>query len=598
MRPSSRSRSDHRSLPPAGVGKEELRAIVLKPYLLRLRDERGEPAARALLSTIGIPTTVLDNETAWISIAAARRALSALATALGDDAIAERGAWMTHPETLGAYVRMLRVASKPLDAYGYLTANAAETTRVGSYHLDQLGRERVRIVYTPHPDTEAEQNDLLMCRARRAELASVPRLWGLADAEVEEQTCLAHGDASCTYELRWIPAARRRGPLPGAALGGVMCGGAVAASGSLLATGIGGVVGAGLGALIGVLARRNAQERAAHVFETHRIAALERGLELRGQTPALPGDLTGAVLGGKYQILRKIGSGGIGAVYAAEHTALGSEVAIKVLRGAAAADAAEIARLRREAQVQVSIEHPCVVRTFDLDQMPDGSIYVVMELLRGMSLSERLKTRGPVAPGFGIPVFMQVCRALDAAHELGIVHRDLKPGNIFICEDQSVKVLDFGMSKFAEAETLTQDGYTLGTPEYMSPEQCIGAPVEPRSDLYAFGVLMYEALTGEIPIQGRNRRELLELHQRAVPPGMRERRPDLPIPEALDNAVMACLAKRAAERPANARELERMLAAVPHEGLVRDYPPGTPRRYRPADGPERKFRNPARDRGR
>ncbi len=286
------------------------------------------------------------------------------------------------------------------------------------------------------------------------------------------------------------------------------------------------------------------------------------------------------MLGGKYRILRKIGSGGIGAVYAAEHMALGSEVAVKVLRGAAAVDAAEIARLRREAQVQVSIEHPNVVRTFDLDEMPDGSIYVVMELLRGMSLSERLKSRGPVAPGYGIPVFMQVCRALDAAHEIGIVHRDLKPGNVFICEDRTVKVLDFGMSKFAEAESLTQDGYTLGTPEYMSPEQCIGAPVEPRTDLYAFGVLMYEALTGEIPIQGRNRRELLELHQRFLPTSMRERRPDLAIPPELDAAVMACLGKRAAERPPSAQELERRLAAVPPQGLVFEYPAGTPRRRR------------------
>jgi serine/threonine protein kinase len=284
------------------------------------------------------------------------------------------------------------------------------------------------------------------------------------------------------------------------------------------------------------------------------------------------------VLGGKYRILRKIGSGGIGAVYAAEHVALGSEVAIKVLRGAAAADASEIARLRREAQVQVSIEHPNVVRTFDLDQMPDGSIYVVMELLRGMSIAERLKASGPLAPGFAIPIFTQVCRALDAAHRLGVIHRDLKPGNVFVCEDRSVKVLDFGMSKFAEAESLTQDGYTLGTPEYMSPEQCIGAPVEPRTDFYAFGVLMYEALTGEIPIRGNNRRELLELHQRAVPPSMQKRRPDLNLPEELDAIVMACMSKRAAERPRSARELERLLAQVPSEGMIYEYPPGTPRR--------------------
>ena len=207
-----------------------------------------------------------------------------------------------------------------------------------------------------------------------------------------------------------------------------------------------------------------------------------------------------------------------------------------------------------------------------LDQMPDGSIYVVMELLHGMSLAQRLKLQGPVAPGFAIPMFIQVCHALTAAHTLGIVHRDLKPGNIFICEDNSIKVLDFGMSKLGESESLTQDGYTLGTPEYMAPEQCIGAPVDPRTDLYAFGVLMYEALTGDLPIRGRNRRELLELHQREIPRPMRLVRPDLDIPEGLDAAVMLCVRKRAAERPPTARELERMLKEIPTAGLLVEYP--------------------------
>jgi serine/threonine-protein kinase len=573
MRPSR----ERKSLPQTGGGKEELRATILKPYLLRLRDERGEPATRALLSTVGVPLSVLEDESVWLSMAAARRALAAIAVALGEHAITHRGAWMTHPETLGAYVRMLRVASRPLDAYRYLTANAGENTRVGSFEFHEASRTRARIVYRPRAEAASEQNDRLLCLARRSELEAVPRIWGLPDASVEDVTCLARGDDSCTYAVRWNPSRSRRAPASALACG-VLCSGAVAASGSWLAAGIAGAVGAGLGAAIGALSDRIAEERAARVFEKNRIAALERGLELKGQFRMPPGDLTGTVLGGKYRILRKIGSGGIGAVYAAEHIALGSQVAIKVLRGAAAADAAEIARLRREAQVQVSIEHPNVVRVFDLDQMPDGSIYVVMELLRGYSLAERLRERGPVAPGEGIPVFRQVCHALDAAHRLGVVHRDLKPGNIFICEDRSVKVLDFGMSKLSGAESLTQDGYTLGTPEYMSPEQCIGAPVDARADIYAFGALMYEALTGEIPLRGRHRRELLDLHQRTMPYYMRDRRPDLEIPQELDAAVMTCLAKRAAERPATARHLDQLLGAVPTENLVHEYPAGTPRR--------------------
>jgi serine/threonine-protein kinase len=249
-----------------------------------------------------------------------------------------------------------------------------------------------------------------------------------------------------------------------------------------------------------------------------------------------------------------------------------------VLRGAAARDGGEIARLRREAYIQVHIEHPNVARVMDLDQMPDGSIYVIMERLVGRSLADKLARDGLVTPGFAVPVFIGVCRALAAAHKKGVVHRDLKPGNVFLCEDGTSKVLDFGMSKLASAEALTQTGYTLGTPEYMAPEQCIGAQVEARTDVYALGVLMYEALTGELPIIAQSRRELLDLHQRQVPIPMRQRRPDLDIPEALDAVIMKCLKKRMNDRPKGAGELEQMLAAIPTEGLPLAYPPGTARR--------------------
>jgi eukaryotic-like serine/threonine-protein kinase len=264
-------------------------------------------------------------------------------------------------------------------------------------------------------------------------------------------------------------------------------------------------------------------------------------------------------------------------VHAAEHIGLGTQVAVKVLRGAAAKDGSEIARLRREAQVASALDHPNVVKVLDLDQLQDGSIFVVMELLRGRSLAEKLHKDGPLAPGMAIKVFRQVCLALAAAHDLGVVHRDLKPGNVFLCEDgETAKVLDFGMSKLAVGATgdekLTQDGYTLGTPEYMAPEQCIGATVEPRTDLYELGVLMYEALTGDLPIKSQNRRELLDLHQRQIPPPMRQRRPDLPIPRELDEAVAQCLRKRVQDRPESARAFERMLAAIPLEGVPMTYP--------------------------
>ncbi|HWA78049.1 MAG TPA: serine/threonine-protein kinase [Polyangiaceae bacterium] len=556
-------RRDRPNLPTSGVGREEVRAALLKPYLLRLRDERGDAAVRALLSTVGIPASVVDNDSGWLSVAAARRALTALHTALGHRALEARGPWMTHPEVLGAYVRMLRVAGSPADAYRYLAANSGESTRIGTYELGPVGPNHVELSYRPRPEAEAEQDDALLCLARQAELVSVPRIWGFPDARVVHPKCIAEGAEECRYVLDWNAADRQRWLILGALLGAAVCGGLVSISGSFIAGGIAALLGLGFGATLSSLLTRVREERAARAFEKNRIAALERGLELHGHFRDAAGELAGVTLGGKYRILRKIGSGGIGAVYAAEHIALGSHVAVKVLRGAAAIDASEIARLRREARVQVSIEHPNVIRVLDLDQLPDGSIYVVMELLQGRSLAARLKAGGPLPVSEAVPLFRQVCKALSAAHQLGVVHRDLKPGNIFLCDDRLIKVLDFGMSKFAEAESLTQDGYTLGTPEYMSPEQCIGAPVDPRTDLYAFGVMMYEALTGSLPITGKSRREFLELHQRTIPPSMRERRPDLDIPVELDEAVMRCLKKRASERPASARELDKALAKVP-----------------------------------
>lgn len=573
----SEVRHSNRFIPPMGGGKEELRSGLLVPYLLRLRDERGESAARALLATVGIPASIFEGDPEWISVAAASRALDALRVALGEDAILSRGAWATHPEALGAYVRMLRVASQPLDAYQYLAAHASESTRVGTYETFEQGRHSLCMEYHPRFDVEPDQRYRSLCQARIAELKGVTTIWGLPEAQVTETECISDNGSVCRYLVRWaVP--RPRGIMLGALAGGILSGGVTAAAGNLSAALLGTLAGAGLGGAVGALSRSVALERTSRVFEKHRIAALERGLEIRGQFRDAGGDLSGSLLGGKYRILRKIGSGGIGAVYAAKHVALGSQVAIKVLRGAAAMDASEIARLRREARVQVSIEHPNVVRTLDLDQMPDGSIYVVMELLQGLSLAELLRKERPVPTGIAVPAFIQVCRALSAAHKMGVVHRDLKPGNVFLCEDKTVKVLDFGMSKFAEAEALTQDGYTLGTPEYMSPEQCVGAPVEPRTDLYAFGVLMYEVITGETPIVGQNRRELLELHQRQIPESLRRRRPDLGLPEELDEAVLKCLKKRAAERPASAAELERMLARVPKDALVMSYPAGTPAR--------------------
>jgi serine/threonine-protein kinase len=611
-------------------GKEELRASILKTYLLRVRSTSGDRASRSILENAGIDASMVDNETGWVSTQAARRALRGIVEALGSvDELRRRGEWVTHPEALGSLVRMLRSAEQPVDAYQYLADNAKEVTRVGSWEMEQVtappspakAKEKdkdgakdkdkpgdpppterrtvppkskaairaVRLVYThrsdsgddmdrPDPATEA-----LFCAAREGELSSIPRIWGLDDARVTHEKCIAKGDDSCTYLVEWdLPSTKSTMVLASASAAAVS-GGVIGITGGWLAGAIGAVFAGLLGAGAGRMWDRSKADAAGRAFEKNRIAALERGLDLRGEAThaAVPGELTGTVLGGKYRIGKKIGSGGIGVVYAAEHTTLGHEVAVKVLRGAAARDGGEIARLRREAYIQVNIDNANVCRVHDLDQMPDGSMYVVMERLHGRSLADKLSREQIVAPGFALPVFIGVCRALAGAHKKGVVHRDLKPGNIFLCDDGTPKVLDFGMSKLTTAESLTQAGYTLGTPEYMAPEQCIGANVVPQTDLYAFGVLMYEALTGELPIVAQSRRELLDLHQRQIPVPMRQRRPDLEIPEALDQVVMKCLKKRINDRPKSAEDLEAMLSAIPLEGLPTSYE----RRQRSAPAP-------------
>lgn len=586
-------------------GKEELRAAILKTYLLRLKAEKGERAAVALLEGAGVDPRGVDQETAWVSVGTARRALKALATAFGGDvALRDRGEWATHPEALGTLVRMVRGATRPIDAYRYLARSSKEMTRIGSWEIEELpDGTSVRMTYRLREDADDDARDRegerVLCCARWGELASYPRIWGLLPARVVHEACIAKGADACTYLVRWEPMGAGYKTALVAGGGAAVLGGAlVALTGGWLAGALAALLAGALGAGFGVVWERLNLDRRERVFERHRIAALERGLELKGDsgTPGgAPGELAGSVLGGKYKIMRKLGSGGIGVVYAAEHVTLGHEVAIKVLRGAAAKDGSEIARLRREAYIQANVDHPNVVRVLDLDQMPDGSIYVVMERLIGRSLADKLGRDQVVAPGLAIPVFIGVCRALGAAHAKGVVHRDLKPGNVFILAEangavvpERIKVLDFGMSKLHTAESLTQAGYTLGTPEYMAPEQCIGAPVEPRTDLYALGVLMYEALTGELPISSASRRELLDLHQRQIPTPMRLKRPDLPIPEELDAAVMMCLKKKMHDRPANAHALEQMLAAIPLEGLPVEYanvrrPP--PRRLARTDPP-------------
>jgi serine/threonine-protein kinase len=537
-------------------GRQELRASLLKPYLLRLRESKGQAHLHELMATARFPLSALGDETTWVSVAEANRMLVLIEEELGEDTLTNLGPWFEHPENLGTYVRMLRTAAVPLDIYRYLAQHPEQAGLIGFFQLLELSPVSLRMTYNLSDDSQSLHRDRVFCDARVGELGAIPRFWGKDDAEVVHETCLARGDRTCTYVITW-----KRTPTRGTSL-------ALASVLALVSGAIVGVIGGGLMSIaIGIAFGGAAavfdqvrRDNAARIFSRHRIAALERGLTLRGESATTQGDLRGTVLSGKYRLGRLIGTGGFGIVYAAEHIALGSTVAVKILRDAVARDGGEVARLRREAQVQVAIEHPNVVRTLDLDQLPDGSIYVVMELLRGMSLAQKLAMDELVPVAIAVPLFIQICRALDAAHNKGIVHRDLKPANVFLCDGGTVKVLDFGMSKLANVEPLTGSGYILGTPEYMAPEQSSGSGIDARTDLYAFGILMYRSLTGILPLEAPTRNELLAMHRRTIPPTLRERRPDLDIPVSVEQIIMKTLSKGKDERPSSAREIETALA--------------------------------------
>jgi len=233
--------------------------------------------------------------------------------------------------------------------------------------------------------------------------------------------------------------------------------------------------------------------------------------------PDLRGDLVGVEIGGKYRIKALLGQGGMGAVYEAEHLSIGRVVAVKVLHPKHAQQADAVARLRHEARVAGNIGHPNICETYDLGRLEDGSPYLVMERLVGETLDQRIKREGALPERDIIDVMMQVISALGAAHDKGIIHRDLKPENVFLMRRPGsppvAKLLDFGISKAIHENRdadLTMPGIVMGTPYYMAPEQARGdRGLDHRVDIWAAGVILYEALSGRRPFVARNYNALL-----------------------------------------------------------------------------------------
>ncbi|HET7648814.1 MAG TPA: Stk1 family PASTA domain-containing Ser/Thr kinase [Gaiellaceae bacterium] len=268
--------------------------------------------------------------------------------------------------------------------------------------------------------------------------------------------------------------------------------------------------------------------------------------------------LIGRTFDTRYVIERKLGSGGMADVYLAEDQELGRRVALKLLDDRHASDEQFVERFRREAQSAAGLNHPSIVSIFDRGYA-EGTYYIAMEYLDGRTLKELLVKNGPTPVPIAIDYARQILGALAFAHRHGIVHRDIKPHNIVVGSDGRLKVTDFGIAR-SGASQMTEAGSIVGTAQYLSPEQARGAPVDPRSDLYSLGIVLYEMLTGKVPFTGDTPVEIAMKHLSQVPDPPSQLRPN--IPHDLDAIVMRALAKDPEQRYASAEEMDADLARV------------------------------------
>ncbi len=267
----------------------------------------------------------------------------------------------------------------------------------------------------------------------------------------------------------------------------------------------------------------------------------------------------GAIVGDRYRIVSRLGVGGMGAVYRAEHTMMRRDLAIKVLLPELGGKEEFARRFEREAESASRLTHPNIITVTDFGRTAEGSLFLVMEFLAGESLSEAIAA-GPMPPARALAIVRQILRALEHAHAAGVVHRDLKPENIMLVERDGqrdvVKILDFGIAKVTQpqsaGEALTQAGVIFGTPEYLSPEQALGEAVDARADIYAAGVILYEMLVGRRPFENEDKVKIISMHLSHAPPRMRDANPAVDVPLPLEQAIMQALEKSREHRFATA----------------------------------------------
>ncbi|GLZ11627.1 hypothetical protein Acsp04_18620 [Actinomadura sp. NBRC 104425] len=283
--------------------------------------------------------------------------------------------------------------------------------------------------------------------------------------------------------------------------------------------------------------------------------------------------MRGGLLAGRYRLESRLGSGGMGEVWSATDLRLGRPVAVKILSRGTEADERAVARFRREAEIAGGLRHPGITVLFDFDA-DDGRLFLVMELLRGRDLAAVMAAHPHgMPPALACDLAAQIADALAAAHERGVVHRDVKPANVMVLPDQKIKILDFGIARYADRTSDLTGGAAIGTPSYMAPEQFEGdAAPDARTDLYALGAVLFFMLTGRRPFEADTAPALIKEILLTEPPRVRDLRPE--VPADLDRLVAALLAKNPADRPAQARLVADVLRGAAAAPQVPHRPPG------------------------
>lgn len=292
------------------------------------------------------------------------------------------------------------------------------------------------------------------------------------------------------------------------------------------------------------------------------------GSELRGESND---PMIGKVFAERYDIQSIVGLGGMSIVYKAKHRLMDRVVAIKMLHGNIKHDHVSLERFRMEAQAASSLNHQNIITVYDFGVTDGGDAFFVMDYLDGESLGDLIERKGKIPWERALPIFKQICDGLEAAHKKSIVHRDLKPANVVLLKQddgsEQVKLVDFGIAKLLpgsgkQQQHLTRTGEVFGSPIYMSPEQCQGLDLDRRSDIYALGCLMYEALTGQPPLLGDTFLETLNKHVGEMPKPIAAVAPDAKVPQALEQIIFVCMAKGPADRFQTAEEIRDQLSAI------------------------------------